>query len=1747
MQRLAHRVAPAAAGVLLVALALSPPATAQHPNHAQGFRPEHAFQLGELDHVNLFNGNLTVTIPIGPRFPLGPSLSYGLTLTYSGNVWEWEEECPFFPDMTTCYLQSLSRKRSNAGFGWHLGFGSMLAPDDPANTYQGRPVYVGPDQGFHVFQPRLHPNEALQSGSRFTQDGTYMRHKTSPERVEAPDGTIRTFTTLHNRPWLTRIEDPFGHWLELSYDEADYHAGSKSYLEWSLEDSHGRTHTVTLAARANGLFAAVTQVDFWGLSQPYTFSYSDEWIARACSVPASCTSNGCNQGDARVPLLTRVTLPDGSFYDAPVSSYLETNATCPSEARLLNGHLAKLKLPTGGALEWDWERVTFPQQSAALRPRGVTSGLAGAYGSSNPFRYAAGVSERRRVREGATVELGSWEYDRQLLGISGFADLGVQKVTVTHRPPGHTTAHYFSVYPGKEQPTDPDPPAGWTEHEYGLPFSRNSEAGSTGRFLSTQVHDRFGALVRSTYVEYERSGDSAANPRLKSQRTIHHDDAGRRADVVFSDFDGLGHFRTSVTSGTFSGQNNRTTTTNYNPGASVQTLPAAADPWVLGIYDLQTITEGGETVTREFDFRDDGYLRRQRIRENATRGEDDVVLRYVEDGSNPGFVRLEDTFGGADQSIEVGTSHVAEIGLPALPVYRQRHSYTCGVRSTTEWLVPSGGSGTPLSFLPLDLTVQCSTGRVTASRDTAGLQTTYTYDDLGRMTKVTPPGGAETAYTWSRNGTNNLPARVTVERKSGSTVLTEEQIRFDDFGRVALERRKMPDGTWAERETSWNAPGYVDRRSEWQAEGDPSDSFTVFGQYDPFGRPERITLPDGTLVTVEHEGEGSRTVSVPVATGLNLQGEPTFTTVSTTETYDRFGRLRLVDEPNGTRTLYAYDALDHLIEVRMNDTGTPTQVRTFDYDHRGYLKTETHPELGTSILYSEHDPLGNPGRIRRGGWDLGYSYDTAGRLVSIQDFNTTSFWKQWTYETGSSSGFGGKGKLASAIRHNRVIVPQTSVYTPIAVTEDYTYTGLGGRISRVETTVGVGDPGVPDTRPTFDYSILYDSLGNVSSRTYPSCEFNYCQSLQSTNPPRTVTAGFTQGLPTSIPGYASSFSYHPNGLLHQVTHANGVTDVQTNDPDDMQRPRSLHTTGASEDFATGVFDYDGAGNVTKMGTSRFTYDVLSRITSADVPVVGDGCTEDQNLQFQSFSGTVTLEVCGEFSLGPNVTVTSAGDVTVRAGERVVLNDGFQVDSGGRFVAEIDPSIEPDNPAAEAEWSGGYDRFGNLVSITTQAPGQSSVTRTPTANASTNRLNQVGTGYDLSGNVTSRAGWTYDHDAFNMLRHAELSGGEKYIFLYGPGDERLWTVDWTNGAAATSWVETWTLRDLDGSPLRQWRQNGGNTSPSHWSFEADHVYHGGGLLAAVTPQGTRHFHLDHLGTPRIVTDASGTSLAYHAYYPFGEEVTSVTDSVVKLQYTGHERDDLEAGADTLGDLDYMHARYHSPLLGRFMSPDPVLASVEPTRPQTWNRYSYVSGNPLKYIDPTGEILIFSGQRDDLSLVEEVANKKLHGVDLVIDKNGKAMLVPNQEKGEATPEQQAFADTLQSAIGKTAAVNINVVSGDPGVVFGQYVTGTIDIGDIAGVGDIPGISGAAILAGEIAEQNAAVTQTLRPTEAGHQAAHRAAAHAIQTTTGYRRIDQFHTLDTSGTGAIYAAHKQGNTIVGIKFKFVNGNLVLVSGSSN
>jgi RHS repeat-associated protein len=123
-------------------------------------------------------------------------------------------------------------------------------------------------------------------------------------------------------------------------------------------------------------------------------------------------------------------------------------------------------------------------------------------------------------------------------------------------------------------------------------------------------------------------------------------------------------------------------------------------------------------------------------------------------------------------------------------------------------------------------------------------------------------------------------------------------------------------------------------------------------------------------------------------------------------------------------------------------------------------------------------------------------------------------------------------------------------------------------------------------------------------------------------------------------------------------------------------------------------------------------------------------------------------------------------------------------------------------------------------------------------------------------------------------------------------------------------------------------------------------------------GTSYLTQDALGSTRVITGQSNAQgqvvKERHDYLPFGEELHTDQEGYggrsVRKKFTGYIRDN-ESG------LDFAQARYYNPKHGRFTQIDPLTASADQVNPQTWNRYIYVSNNPLIMIDPTGEFADF----------------------------------------------------------------------------------------------------------------------------------------------------------------------------------------------
>ncbi len=120
----------------------------------------------------------------------------------------------------------------------------------------------------------------------------------------------------------------------------------------------------------------------------------------------------------------------------------------------------------------------------------------------------------------------------------------------------------------------------------------------------------------------------------------------------------------------------------------------------------------------------------------------------------------------------------------------------------------------------------------------------------------------------------------------------------------------------------------------------------------------------------------------------------------------------------------------------------------------------------------------------------------------------------------------------------------------------------------------------------------------------------------------------------------------------------------------------------------------------------------------------------------------------------------------------------------------------------------------------------------------------------------------------------------------------------------------------------------------------HVYAGSMHLASVSGGAVENYHVDHLGSTRLKTNSNGGVIYESNYEPNGPGYGESGSE--EFKYTGKHEDP--------SGLYYFGARYYNPEIGRFITEDPVLGSLED--PQGLNRYVYSRNNPLKYTDPDG---------------------------------------------------------------------------------------------------------------------------------------------------------------------------------------------------
>ena len=208
--------------------------------------------------------------------------------------------------------------------------------------------------------------------------------------------------------------------------------------------------------------------------------------------------------------------------------------------------------------------------------------------------------------------------------------------------------------------------------------------------------------------------------------------------------------------------------------------------------------------------------------------------------------------------------------------------------------------------------------------------------------------------------------------------------------------------------------------------------------------------------------------------------------------------------------------------------------------------------------------------------------------------------------------------------------------------------------------------------------------------------------------------------------------------------------------------------------------------------------------------------------------------------------------------------------------------------------------------------------------------------DPVGNQTSRtiAGVSYtqsfDYDIIPRQRDNRLvavSGGSvSASFLYDADGSR---VKGTVAGVTTVYL----------AGLYEW-QNGAVTK----------YYEGGAIRRTgyASDNGVFYVVSDHLRSTSVLVNQDGTVKSRNFFYPYGgNRGGSAFSDLTTKRFTGQYHEQGLPGSE---GLSFYNARWYDAQVGVFISADALVPN--PGDPRTFNRYAYVSGNPLKFVDPSG---------------------------------------------------------------------------------------------------------------------------------------------------------------------------------------------------
>ncbi|PHQ88464.1 MAG: hypothetical protein COB42_08760, partial [Sulfurimonas sp.] len=903
--------------------------------------------------------------------------------------------------------------------------------------------------------------------------------------------------------------------------------------------------------------------------------------------------------------------------------------------------------------------------------------------------------------------------------------------------------------------------------------------------------------------------------------------------------------------------------------------------------------------------------------------------------------------------------------------------------------------------------------QVIQTTDVNGLSIHFFYDAMGKKIKEIYPDGRVSTWThsWDSSLANSLYKVVQTTTGSPQTVvyfnqagqklrtvqigfdgsLIYEDTFYDALGRVI--KSTPPYYSIDTPEYIYNTYDALGRILELDRAGASGERIQHSYSYD--GLNLTTTNPKGQTKTIQTNIMGKKVKVIDGDTFVNYTYDALGNLLTTTDSkgnvislsYDVFGNKITMDDPDMGSWSYEYNALGQLTE----QTDAKGQVSTMTYDILGRMITRVELEGTTTWTYDRStNALGKLSYTQADNYKKEYYYDGVGRVASIKEFIDANVFST-SYE------YNAEGKLFKTTRPDGFIVVNeynnqgylSAVKSPKYTNDLYTYDEIKNAI---EQSLAI----------SMEYAQEAVEYSNKAEEKQATANLFVSLALDTDNASLQSQLNETASLAVQAALLLKSASEDAQAestkALNKVNYfLNLAKKYQDADfyeyvAGQFREQTRFYVDIALTNLDNAINSLDKLLNDTSMQTAYIQEEIElleAHIAQTQLLLVAaNGLSqkvlnykqkhEDALLMAEAKTSSTYLDMLDDENYTYYYKILQADEfgrvINDIVGNGLITNKEYNKANGQ--LNYISTGYNGSNDVRDIHYE--YDSLDNVLSKTDNIQAISS-------SYSYDSINRISSASITGESIAVNISYTYDSIG-NIVNKSDLgsytyakahqvtsAGGHLYEYDLNGNVVKKDNID----IRYTSYNKPTQIQDADNTtnfyyaPNRaRYKKtlNGGVTYYAGKLFEKEikdakvsykNFIYAGSELVAVNVEvddgellipSVRYFHKDALGSIDTITNESGEVVQRFVYKPFGERIvgswinqTSESNSITKRGFTGHEH-------ISEFNLIHMNGRVYDPIIGRFLSADPYIQSPYDT--QSYNRYSYVKNNPLKYTDPSG---------------------------------------------------------------------------------------------------------------------------------------------------------------------------------------------------